>query len=112
MKYFYKVTMVVSTSIAVLFAYWAGIHTGLSDTGDWGTIAQMLPDGEFGFLSVFLLVFAFAQYLILQDYINDLRREAENKAAYDAWEEFHNKYGSVMREENKKRQDAWRIANK
>tara|TARA_Y100000361_G_C10952920_1_gene234751 strand:+ start:336 stop:566 length:231 start_codon:yes stop_codon:yes gene_type:complete len=71
MKYFYKVTMVVSASIAVLFAYWAGIHTGLSDTGNWGTIAQMLPDGEFGFLSVFLLVFAFTQYLILQDYIND-----------------------------------------
>lgn len=71
MKYFYKVTMVVSASIAVLFAYWAGINTGLSDTGNWGIIAQMLPNGEFGFLSVFLLVFAFAQYLILQDYIND-----------------------------------------
>ena len=48
MKYFYKVTMVVSASIAVLFAYWAGINTGLSDTGNWGILAQMLPDGEFG----------------------------------------------------------------
>ena len=79
MKYFYKVTMVVSASIAVLFAYWAGINTGLSDTGIWGIIAQMLPNevraGEFGFLSVFLLVFAFAQYLILQDYINDTQSE-------------------------------------
>ena len=78
MKYFYKVTMVVSASIAVLFAYWAGIHTGLSDTGDWGIIAQMLPDNGylgFSFLSVFLLVFAFAQYLILQDYINDTQSE-------------------------------------
>ena len=60
--------MVVSASIAVLFAYWAGINTGLSDTGNWGIIAQMLPNGEFGFL-------AFAQYLILQDYINDTQSE-------------------------------------
>ena len=65
MKYFYKITMVVSASIAVLFAYWAGINTGLSDTGNWGIIAQMLPNGEFGFL----------QYLILQDYINDTQSE-------------------------------------
>ena len=75
MKYFYQVTMVVSASIAVLFAYWAGIHTGLSDTDNWGTIAQMLPDGEFGSLSILLLVFAFAPYLILQDYINDTQSE-------------------------------------
>jgi hypothetical protein len=101
MKYFYKVTMVVSTSIAVLFAYWAGIHTGLSDTGNWGIIAQMLPDGEFGFLSVFLLVFAFAQYLILQDYINDLRMELEL-----------NEFIRSSAKETKDWGDAWRIANK